>query len=333
MVDSYSSSIPGRQLSLNAPASLADVSAEVCAQVEALEEVLGASHKTTLLKLYATDALDRETLGTLQVRLDQALLGAPLWSPERLSWTSSVGIDRFGIFAKVQIKRLEAKLRYVPSGQFTMGADPQDPDQEEDEGPRHEVALSGFWLSETLCTAALWAEVMEDEIEPSQYPIKDVSWDDCQRFLSKINAGQPALGLTLPSEAQWEYAARSDRGSVLGKVASFEDNNGIGPKFVKSLAPNSLGLFDMLGNLYEWCEDRFEPRYSAPESGELFDPRGPAQGEFRVMRGGAWCSPANCVRATARDRARADFSESSIGFRFARPEPAGYPRGSGSDPS
>lgn len=197
------------------------------------------------------------------------------------------------------------KMIAVKGGTFQMGSD----DGYEWEKPVHRVTLSDYYIGETEVTQELWIAVMGSN--PSyctgnmQCPVEMVSWNDCQTFISKLNQ---LTGETfrLPTEAQWEYAARGGNKSkgytysgsnVIDDVAWYDDNSGEMTYPVKTKVPNELGIYDMSGNVWEWCSDWYGSYSSAAQT----DPTGPATGSHRVMRGGSWGSYASSCRVASRN--------------------------------
>ncbi|MBR7029514.1 MAG: formylglycine-generating enzyme family protein [Bacteroidaceae bacterium] len=191
----------------------------------------------------------------------------------------------------------------VEGGTFTMGAtSEQGSDAYDDEKPTHQVTLSTFFIGKYEVTQALWQEIMGSN--PSDFkgdllPVEQVSWDDCQEFLRKLNARKAEFGITdgrtfrLPTEAEWEYAARGGKLSKgfkysgsnnIGDVAWCDENSGNKTHPVGTKQANELGIYDMSGNVWEWCQDWFGD-YS---SGAQTNPQGPASGSSRVFRGGSW---------------------------------------------
>ncbi len=198
----------------------------------------------------------------------------------------------------------------VEGGTFTMGATPeQGSDAESNEKPAHQVTLSGYSIGQTEVTQALWVAVMGSN--PSQFtgdlqrPVEWVSWEDCQSFIAKLNqlTGQ---NFRLPTEAEWEFAARGGNKSkgykyagsnTLGDVAWCKATSGDKTHAVATKSPNELGLYDMSGNVCEWCQDG----YGAYSSGAQVNPTGPASGWSRVIRGGGWIFDAWYCRVSNRD--------------------------------
>lgn len=184
----------------------------------------------------------------------------------------------------------------VKGGTFTMGATPEQTGADSDELPTHSVTLSDYYIGETEVTQELWRAVMGSN--PSEFPgnsrrpVETVSWNDCQTFISKLNQLTDGR-FRLPTEAQWEYAARGGNKSkgytysgsnTIDDVAWYTSNSSSTTHPVKTKAPNELGIYDMSGNVWEWCSD-WEGSYS---SAAQTDPTGPATGSFRVIRGGCW---------------------------------------------
>ncbi len=215
---------------------------------------------------------------------------------------------------------------HVQGGTFTMGAtSEQGSDAYDDEKPTHSVTLSNYYMGETEVTQGLWQAVMGSN--PSNFkgdssrPVEQVSWEDCQTFLSRLNSltGQQ---FHLPTEAQWEYAARGGNKSRgykysgsndLGSVAWYDDNSGSKTHPVKTKSPNELGLYDMSGNVYEWCSD-WDGSYS---SGSQTNPTGASSRSFRVHRGGGWGSYAWVCRVSRRNSFTPSLRFSDLGLRLA----------------
>ena len=215
----------------------------------------------------------------------------------------------------------------VQGGTFTMGATPEQGNEAySQEKPAHRVTLSSFSIGQTEVTQELWEAVMGSN--PSYWkgpklPVENVSWDDCQEFVKKLNA-LTGLNFRLPTEAEWEYAARGGSKSQgykysgsnnLGDVAWYDDNSGWRTHDVATKQPNELGLYDMSGNGEEWCQDRYGEKYyrSSPSS----NPTGPVSGSNRVYRGGGWSSFASSFRVADRNGNLADFRNDNLGFRLA----------------
>ena len=206
----------------------------------------------------------------------------------------------------------------VQGGTYTMGSSDNDPDAYDDENPAHKETVSDFMIGETPVTQELWQAVMGSN--PSSFkgdmqrPVELVSWFDCQEFIRKLNqlTGQ---NFRLPSEAEWEYAARGGNRSKGYKYAGSNDvdavawyggNSGNTTHPVKTKQPNELGIYDMSGNVWEWCQDNWCDDYNSPhDSG------------FRVLRGGSWYFDAGHVRVSYRGNGGPDDRDFSGGLRLA----------------
>ncbi len=250
------------------------------------------------------------------------LLDHPLSTGLAPVWASEWGEDRFGVFATLQVGEVTQKLRFIPPGSFFMGSPEEEEGRWDDEGPRHLVTLTeGFWLADTPCTQGFWQEVMGENPSGSKglrRPVERVSWEDAQRFLRHLEAEVPGCKALLPSEAQWEYACRAGATSSsygdLEEIAWYSANSGGSTHEVGLKRANSWGLFDILGNVWEWCEDFWSDRY---EAGQQRDPTGPELGSSRVYRGGSWLFDAGYVRAACRHWFEPGIRDVYLGFRFS----------------
>jgi formylglycine-generating enzyme required for sulfatase activity/energy-coupling factor transporter ATP-binding protein EcfA2 len=255
-----------------------------------------------------------------------ALVGFALWSQIRMNKLLESQSNallagqgdlqaKLGAAAKARVNP-EDGLHYVfiPPGDFKMGCSPGDSDCFPDEKPTHDVKISkGFWLGQTDVTQAAWKRVMN--IEPShfkgdQLPVEQVSWDDAVKYCETI-------GGRLPTEAEWEYAARagstSARYGELDAIAWYDKNSGGTTHAVGSKQPNQFGLFDMLGNVYQWTADWYGETYYSPQA--VTNPSGPASGQRRVVRGGSWFNNSQFARASNRFRNEPSYRNLIIGFR------------------
>lgn len=219
------------------------------------------------------------------------------------------------------------KFAWIPPGRFVMGS-PETEKPRSDEERQHKVTLTkGFYLATHPVTQASWREVMGEN--PSRFkgddrPVENVSWDDCQEFLRKMS-NRDGHAYRLPTEAEWEYACRAGTtgkyhfGQSIGKRARFGSRS---TSVVGILPPNGWGLFDVHGNVEEWCADW----YGDYPKGEVVDPQGPQSGEYRVLRGGSWMGEATDVRSAHRNPGEpspfhfldGDRSGGDEGFRPAR---------------
>jgi formylglycine-generating enzyme required for sulfatase activity len=285
----------------------------------------------------------------------------------RPTWANKIGRDRCGIFAEFELSTWHGTatqtLRWIEPGTFLMGSPDDEPERSEDEGPQHEVTISqGFWLADTACTQALWLAVMGGE-NPSRFqndlsqPVEQVSWHQVQTFLQRLQTLLPDCQVDLPSEAEWEYACRAGTESPFsfGANISPQQVNYVGNHPypgskqgeyrektvpVKSLPTNPWGLYEMHGNVYEWCKDG---QRSYDQQAQI-DPLGPMAGDDlpRVIRGGSWLHYAKRARSAARLAYLPGHARSILGFRVCLRSiesgqegvgPAGSPgRASGASP-
>jgi formylglycine-generating enzyme required for sulfatase activity len=223
---------------------------------------------------------------------------------------------------------------FVEGGTFTMGATSEQSIYAYDwEKPAHSVTLSDYYIGQTEVTQSLWQKVMGSN--PSYYkggnrPVENVSWNDCQTFISKLNS-MTGRNFRLPTEAEWEYAARGGSKSMgykysgsndINAVAVYERNsyykdssspyNGTQP-IKKSKTPNELGIYDMSGNVYEWCNDW----YGLYNSGSQTNPKGALSGWSRVIRGGSWFNASKDCRVSFRSYCSPNRGYNYTGLRLA----------------
>jgi formylglycine-generating enzyme required for sulfatase activity len=205
----------------------------------------------------------------------------------------------------------------LPGGMFTMGCSPGDADCGKDEKPPHRVAVGAFWMDVTPVTVAQYQAVMGDN--PLHIPgcpncpVDTVSWTDAQAYCAKV-------GKRLPTEAEWEYAARGGttgpRYGELDAIAWVSRNAGDKTHAVAQKQPNAYGLYDMVGNVCEWCADWYDATYYAASRAD--NPPGPLSGAHRVLRGASWIDYPPGARASRRAGAVPDFRGRDNGFRCAR---------------
>jgi sulfatase modifying factor 1 len=261
---------------------------------------------------------------------------AAIFLPERfpLRWASAWGEDEWGLWMTLELAEAQQRFRWIAPGRFRMGSPENEPERDGDE-VQHEVTLSeGYWLADTACTQALWQAVTGEN--PSRFkdnpshPVEQVSWDDVQGFLGELNRRLPGLEARLPSEAEWEYACRA------GTTTPFSFGENITPEQVNyngnypyaggakgvyrektvpvgSLPANPWGLYEMHGNVWEWCADWYGDYPTTPQ----VDPRGAAWGDARVLRGGSWGSDGRGVRSADRSGSGPGRHGGGSGFRLA----------------
>jgi len=265
-------------------------------------------------------------------------------------WCNNIGVDEHGIFVdwmywtkQGMLKKLfgsanrvsvTQRFRWIWPGTFTMGSPEDEPGRDKDE-TQHEVTLSrGFWLANTACTQAFWQAITGEypsEFKGEELPVENVSWNDCQKQLQRLNQEHPGLELRLPSEAQWEYACRAGTQTIFhfGNSTTTDQVNyrGTDPLEgspegeyrqktvpVKALPANAWGLYQMHGNVWEWCGDWLADYTAEPQH----DPVGPDSGQNRVLRGGSWRFEGRYCRSAFRDGLTPDSRSDGSGFRLAR---------------
>ena len=266
-------------------------------------------------------------------------------------WAWEWGDDRYGPWCLFRVKGIGQRLRWIPPGRFMMGSPPEEVGRFDNEGPQRMVRITeGFWLFDTPCTQELWEVVIGEN--PSRFrspnrPVEQVSWDDCQAFVDRLNGLLEGLMLSLPSEAQWEYACRAgstgatyagdleilgeSNAPLLDGLAWYGGNCGVdyelaegfdisswqerkydsktgGTHPVGGKAPNAWGLYDMLGNVFEWCLDPYQAY------GEALKEAVPASAD-RVIRGVSWNYTAQIVRAACRVACDPGRRNIILGFR------------------
>lgn len=224
------------------------------------------------------------------------------------------------------IKKLIENLVYVEGGTFTMGATPEQGNEAEiDEGPAHDVNLSSFHIGKFEVTQEEWETVMGNNPsyhKGSRRPVENVSWNDCQEFLRKLN-GITGKKFRLPTEAEWEYAARGGKyskgykyvgGNNVESFAWYDGNSNNVTHYVGQKLPNELGLYDMSGNVCEWCADAYEYIYPYKF---LTNPTGASSISNRVLRGGSFHSGARHCRVSYRSYCVPSGRNSNVGLRLA----------------
>lgn len=223
------------------------------------------------------------------------------------------------------VNGIKYNMVWVEGGTFRMGAtSEQGSDAYSDEKPAHSVTLSGYYIGKTEVTQALWKAVMGSK--PSKFkgdnlPVEQVSWNDCQEFIRKLNA-LTGENFRLPTEAEWEFAYRGGNNSRgykysgsdnIDNVAWYNGNSGYKTHPVATMSPNELGIYDMTGNVSEWCADW----YGNYSSGAQTNPKGPYNGSGRVYRGGCWFGIAGDCRSSCRYGCSPDYRYYNFGLRLS----------------
>ncbi len=262
---------------------------------------------------------------------------ASVFLPERfpLPWASAWGDDEYGLWLRLTVGDAAQRFRWMAPGTFLMGS-PGDEAERFSNEVQHEVTLTrGYWLADTACTQALWQAVQGNNpsrfADDSRRPVEQVSWNDVvQGFLKELNRRVPGLSARLPSEAEWEYACRA------GTTTPFSFGADITPEQVNydgnypyaggrqgryrqqtvavgTLPANAWGLYEMHGNVWEWCADEYGQYPTTPQR----DPRGAPPGAGRVLRGGSWRGIGGGARSADRFHDVPDDRYGTDGFRLA----------------
>ncbi|HMN96735.1 MAG TPA: formylglycine-generating enzyme family protein [Phycisphaerales bacterium] len=256
------------------------------------------------------------------------------------AWPTAFGDDLCGWWSDIEVPRRDGeeavrqRFRWIEPGEFEMGSPEGEAEQRDFEGPRHRVVLTqGFWLADTACTQAMWEVVVGKN--PSHFkgpdrPVEQVSWLDVKSFLAKLETLLPGLGAGLPTEAEWEYACRAGTRTpfwfgetITPEEVNYDGNHPYGGAAkglyrqetvdVKALPANGWGLYQMHGNVWEWCRDGSR----SYAEGEAVDPVGPEGSEgSRVLRGGAWHINAWDARSAYRLAIPPGLASRSLGFRL-----------------
>ena len=308
-------------------------------QCKLLKEILALCHDAQLQRLYALFfiALSEGSLERCENRL--MLLRPPHQDLGILkqAYANPVLIEDVEVIEAVvpqqdldfNVNGVQFRMKYVEGGSFMMGAPDDDDEAWGDEKPAHKVTLDSYCIAETQVTQELWQAVMGSN--PSDFkgdihrPVETVSWDDCQEFIKKLNT-ITCRTFSLPTEAQWEYAARGGKKSKgykfsgsnsLGDVAWYGGNSNSTTHPVAQKQANELGLYDMTGNVWEWCQDWFDSYYYAnsPQN----NPQGPSSGGARVLRGGDWGDDPERCRVSCRYDEDPDYPDCYFGLRLSLP--------------
>jgi formylglycine-generating enzyme required for sulfatase activity len=250
-----------------------------------------------------------------------------------VDWAQKTGEDTFGRYADIVVKNVTQRFRWIPSGSFLMGSPTSEPERGDNETQHKVTFAQGFWMADTACTQGLWVAVMGDN--PAYYktnienPVEQVNWNDVQIFVQRLHALVPKMMVRLPSEAEWEYACRAGTSSVFSFGNSILPNqaNYDGTRFyngggtgenrgktipVKSFTTNSWGLYQMHGNVWEWCQDCWDDYANTPTDGSAA--RSGDSGR-RVLRGGSWDYYPSWLRSALRVSRSPGYRYYDIGFR------------------
>lgn len=292
-----------------------------------LEQRQVAPYIAAFLLTASCGRLDRQVLYPLLSH--RSVNMTPLIIPQPQAPTRNVAPNIFTTLPRTfTVNGVSFKMIPVEGGTFTMGATPeQGGDAFDNEKPAHKVTLSSYAIGKYEVTQALWTAVMgsnPSKFKGDELPVEQVSWNDCQEFIKKLNS-LTGNNFRLPTEAEWEFAARGGRKSKgykysgsnnLDEVAWYDDNSDDMTHAVGTKRPNELGIYDMSGNVWEWCNDWWQDKYM-PSA--VTDPTGPTSGRSRVLRGGSWGSDAGYCRVSGRDRDAPARRNYFLGLRLALP--------------
>ncbi len=293
------------------------------AEVTVIVTVQGQARKTAELRLEGD--VGRVKPGRGRVIWWNVLQDFPRGLSAEIAWEITTGGQAF------TEATTGMEFVFVKGGCYDMGDNFGDGGG--DEKPVHNVCVNDFYLGKYEVTQGQWRAVMGSN--PSHFkdcgascPVEQVSWNDTQDFIGRLNR-TTGKSYRLPTEAQWEYAARSggkrekwagtSEEAALGNFAWYNANSGNRTRPVGQKQPNGLGLFDMSGNVWEWCQDWYGDRYYAASPRD--NPQGPSSGQHRVLRGGAWGGSARGGRAADRDWLGPAFRGNDFGFRLSLSAP------------
>jgi len=275
---------------------------------------------------------DLQGEGTYNVKVFCSTNNGQSWGESLQKVTGAVGREKLTgeISFKVEATSLfDIEMVFVKGGTFQMGCTSEQSNCDDNEKPVHTVTVDDFYIGKYEITQKQWRDVMGNN--PSVFfsgcdecPIESVSWDDIQKFLKKLNQ-KTGEHFRLPTEAEWEFAARGGNqnngykyagSNNINEVAWYKGNSDRNTHVVGSKSPNELGIYDMSGNVWEWCNDWYGEYYygNSPSN----NPQGPTSGTYRILRGGSWYNDAGYFRVTYRGGDYPVNSISVFGFRVVR---------------
>ena len=305
--------------------SLAKIS-KLNSEIDAISKKLTAANDELIS---VSKDFDKKSKETESIVLENKQLESDMISLKEENLNLNLKLD------SLSKSNIEIEMVFVEGGTFQMGSNSGNGDEE----PVHSVTLSSFNIGKFEVTQAQWKAVMGNN--PSNFsgcdncPIEQVSWNDVQDFIRKLNA-QTGKNYRLPTEAEWEYAARGGKqsrgytysgsndlssvawhnsGTIVGGVIYHSGNSGGVTHTVGGKQANELGIYDMIGNVWEWCSDWYDKYNSYNQT----NPTGASEGDYRVLRGGSWDLNADLCRSSIRNRSSPDGSSSVLGFRLVLP--------------
>ena len=259
-------------------------------------------------------------------------------------WAENSNTDNFGQYADLSVKGVVQRLRWIEPGTFMMGSPESEKERRDNETQREVMLTRGFWMADTAVTQALWQVVMGNNpgyFKGEQLPVESINWNDCQQFLRQLNETDSGLQARLPWAAEWEYACRA------GTTTPFSFGENITPdqvnynggypydggkkgKYrtqtvaVKSLPHNKYALYEMHGNVWEWCQDKYQDDPGSDHQTDLWpggnqpaEQVGQQSSAKRVLRGGSWFLQGGNCRSAFRRWYGPDFRNGSIGLRLS----------------
>ena len=257
-------------------------------------------------------------------------------------WANAYGQDSYGLWADLCVKEITQRMRWIPKGVFSMGSPKTEKERSANEDLHEVTLLQGCWLADTACTQELWLALMgenpADFKDDLQNPVETVSWLDVQKFLKILQGLASGVQPRLPTEAEWEYACRAGTETPFSfgeSIHSGQVNFDVTEPYagaekseyrqktiaVKSLPVNPWGLYEMHGNVWEWCSDEYQHDLgSKPVTDPLTaeSPESLARSDAgRVLRGGSWFYYGQDCRSAGRNGNSADLRYRDYGFRFA----------------
>lgn len=270
------------------------------------------STEESLALIHTRDSLDAISRDTISIRIGKTEKSL------KMAWSRNTTTHQ-----KKIIQELLQELIFIDGGSFLMGCNLKDTLCEESEYPSHLVTIAPFYIQKYEVTQLLWVKIMNydpNTYKGNKYPATSISWDECQEFIKRLNH-ITSLHFALPTEAQWEFAARGGikskntlyaGSSKINEVAWYKGNSNLMFQNIGTLTPNELGIYDMSGNVWEWCSDFYAP-YSEDDKN---NPTGPTSGTNRVYRGGSWLDNENYIRISTRNCGRSDYKMNCLGFRL-----------------